>query len=298
VAQLENEQKARLADFAIWVSQGTFAADADAHIVETDGSGIAALRGLQAGSPVFFEVSSAIGTVELKNGATVDFGASLAAVDFGLAPTFNQGATFNGAAVDLNEGALLADGKSIQGGANTAMVAELLVAIDRLQLGSSGSSTLPGQLTVDGGGKLKFREAALDDFVDYSAKGRDKSTGVQEGSSGLAATVLVTTAGTVAPEAAATVAITATFQAQRSGAAGTIATQLQQDQGTGTWIDVGANQQDTIVGNGDPNDWTTITMARDFAAPDTTARAYRIRVTGGATNQLRSARIIAEVTED
>jgi hypothetical protein len=279
---------------------GSSTADQDAHIVETDSSGTVSTYGIAVGSPVLFEVAPALGTIEFKNGAALEFGASLGSWTANIATTFNQQITSNGAPIQMNEGALLADGKSIQGGANTAMVAELLVAIDRLQLGSSGTSTLPGQLTSDANNKLRYREAAADDFVDTSTKGRDRSSGVQEASSGLLATVLVTTKGSVAPVAApATITLTAVFQAQRSGGSGTITVELQEDQGTGTWITPGGfSQQDTVKSNALPNDWSTVTMSRDFTAPDLLARQYRIRVTGGATNQLRSARIVAAVSED
>jgi hypothetical protein len=249
---------------------------------------------------VLFQVAPALGTIEFKNGAALEFGASLGSWTANIATTFNQQITSNGAAIQMNAGANLADGQAIIGGTATTIVAEVLVAIDRLQLGSSGASTLPGQLTADANNKLRYREAAADEFVDTSTKGRDRSSGVQEASSGLLATVLVTTKGSVAPVAApATITLTAVFQAQRVLAAGTITVELQEDQGTGTWITpAGFSQQDTVKSNALPNDWSTVTMSRDFTAPDLLARKYRIRVTGGATNQLRSARIVAAVSED
>ena len=298
-AELFNEEYRRVVELSRWTFLGTSSADQDAHIVETDSNGTAAVYGLQAGGPsVQLEVAPALGTIEFKNAAAVEFGASLTSWTANIATTFNQQITSNGAAIQMNEGANLADGKSIIGGNATNIVAELIVAIDRLQLGLNGTSVASGQLTRDANSKLLYRESATDAFVDSSAKGRSKSTGVAEDPTGLLATVLVPTAGKVTPEAAAKVSITAVFQAQRAGAGGTITTQLQQDQGTGTWVDVGTTQQDTIVGNGSATIWSTVTMSRDYAAPDTTAREYRIRVTGGATNQLRSARIRAEVTEN
>ena len=222
-ANIWNEEFARVVDLSRWVFLGSSAADQDAHVVETDSSGTVNTYGLAVGSPVLFEVAPALGTIEFKNGAALEFGASLGSWTSNIAATFNQQITSNGAPIQMNEGALLADGKSIQGGANTAMVADLLVAIDRLQLGASGASTLPGQLTADASNRLRYREAAADEFVDTSTKGRDRSSGVQEASSGLLATVLVTTKGSVAPVVApATITLTAVFQAQRAGAAGTI----------------------------------------------------------------------------
>lgn len=298
-ANIWNEELHRVVELTRWVFLGSSTADQDAHIVETDANGTVSTYGLAVGSPVQLEISPALGTIEFKNGAALEFGASLGSWTANIATTFNQQITANGS-IQMNAGANLADGQAIIGGTATGVVAELIVAVDRLQLGASGTSTLPGQLTADANNKLRYREAATDEFVDTSTKGRDRSSGVQEASTGLLATVLVPTKGKVIPLAApATITLTAVFQGQRSGGAGTITVELQEDQGTGVWVTpAGFSQQDTVKSNALPNDWSTVTMSRDFTAPDLLARQYRIRVTGGATNQLRSARIVAAVSED
>jgi hypothetical protein len=217
---------------------------------------------LTVGSPLFFAVAPALGTIDFFLG---DVTVSSSCTWTSNAPTiFNDDVTLGNAS-----------GDSIQvPGTPTFQTAVNL----------SDSAPSASQISTNSDTQLLWHDGTGVKVVHYSDGGYLRASGIVDGPTAAAATNqdLVTGTRTTAP---VNLYVSIRGYALRA-VAGSASFQIEQDDGGGTYSDLGDGRSLPI----DDTDWTWFSLTRLVVSPDSTNRLYRLNVNGSGENiQIRDA---------
>jgi hypothetical protein len=255
-----NEWFRRVQVHVSWVQDGTSAADATAHIMETDASGFAAAVKYIATAGIEGAGASPVILIE---GASVPAGKTFTLDGSG---TINGAMTFFGAA----GGSLSSDPSAVLTWNGEAGFTGRLRVL-------TGTSVAEGDLSKSGG-NLRYRDSASTRYVHTSDSGWFKGVGI-DASSGPVATASVDTSAAVAPLATADVHVSASGWVSRT-LAGAVTISVIEVGGAGQ---IGTSSTLDVPATGGST-FQPFTFDRIRAGADTTARVYRLEIAGGGSN--------------
>jgi len=261
-----NEWDRRIGVYVNWVILGTSAADADAHIMETNGAGLSSALAYEA-TASFQGVGGT--QAPLANGATIPAGKTMT---LGGPTVVNGAFTVFGAA----GGSIASDPTAVFGWNGVANLIGTNTLGGRTNL-TATTSLFQSDLSTNGSGHLRWRDAVSTTQVHRSPTGWFKGLGAAD-TAGPLANVTLDTSTAVAPEVAGDVEVVGVAWVQRV-IAGPVTVSLDAvgvgQIGTATAINVPAS--------GGLN-YTPITFTRVRAAANTTPRVYRLTIAGGGSN--------------
>ena len=250
-----NEWLRRVQVHVAWVQDGSSAADATAHIMETTGAGLS--------RAVAYEATAGY------QGA----GATPAIMLMGFTVPAGETSTF---------------------GDNTTLVGTntTIATVGEINFLSGGGPLSSVGLGVNAGGELFFGTSRR---VHSSPQGYVYATGDQESETALQATVTAcTTTQSVTGVAAGNVRVIVEGWGQRA-TLGNVEITVQQDQGTATWIDIGSIQTVQWLDTSNANLWSYYRHERVVNIGTSTATFFRAKIDaqGGSTSKIRESHLRA-----
>jgi len=253
-----NEWLRRVQALVEWVSLGTSAPDADAHVVESDGAGIVSAQKFDAAVGY---CNAGITSAVMLAGATIP----------------------NGENLDL------------VGSATIAGVSTTVATLGYIELLAPAAPPTIRQLSTNAFDQVLWNDGALN-LVHYSPNGWVYATGDQEAETGLAAVQLVaTTTVAIKGLGLGNVRVIVEGQAQVSALGTTFDVDVQENKTTNpAYTDIGAAQQiKGLKDTSDANDWQPFRHERVFNCGITTSTLYRCKVTknGGGTLKVKEVRL-------
>lgn len=264
-AEPVNEWLRRVQLWVDWVKLGTSDPDADAHVVETDGAGTCSALVFEATTS--FE-GAAASPAPLSEGATVPTGKTL-----GLSGT---------ASIALTDTAKI------------TAVTGTIIESGRFEFIAGSPAPDPRQVAMGSNGILGINTGSGLEQNHQSTSGWVYATGDQEAETALQVTIFTatTTEALLALGVGGNVRVIVYGQGQRS-VAGAVTIDVQEDQGSGTWTDIGTGQLIDWIDTASATAWTNFRHERVFAAGTLTAKFYRLKITssGGPTAKAREVRL-------
>ena len=209
-----------------------------------------------------------------------------------------------GAVPDLPQGANVPTAKTLalSGTAsialtNTAKVTAVtgtIIESGRFEFIAGAPAPDPRQMAMGTNGILGINTGSGLEQNHQSTSGWVYATGDQEAETGLAVAIFTatTTEALLALGVGGNVRVIVYGQGQRS-VAGAVTIDVQEDQGTGTWTDIGAGQAIEWVDTASATIWSLFRHERVFAAGTLVAKSYRLHITssGGPTAKVREVRL-------